>query len=157
MIRQFTCRVLIASAVLLGGIAGCSSGASLAEEGDVMSAAAPAAESKVYLPEGFPETIMFPPGSVLRSASGGMPPEYASRSYLIDGEAPLSKSEMAEFFQTMLEKKGFEIVNSEEGYATVIWFTTPGIDEASVQIVEGFEEGGPTLFSLSLIMEREPE
>jgi hypothetical protein len=64
---------------------------------------------------------------------------------------------MAEFFQTMLEKKGFEIVNSEEGYATVIWFTAPGIDEASVQIVEGFEEGGPTLFSLSLIMKREQE
>jgi hypothetical protein len=64
---------------------------------------------------------------------------------------------MAEFFQTMLEINGFEVVNSEEGYATVIWFTAPGVDEASVQFVEGFEEGGPTLFSLSLIMEREPQ
>ena len=157
MIRSLASRTVLPAIVLLGAIGGCASGTSLAQEaGDNREAAAPA-ETAVQLPEGFPEVIMFPTGTVLRSAAGGMPPEYASRTYLIEASAPGTKEEIATFFKNMLEKKGFEIVSTEEGYASVIWFTTPGLDEASVQIVDGYDAGDPSIFTLSMIMTPEPE
>lgn len=157
MIRSLAPRTIATAIVLLGAVAGCTQGVSMAQEVQGSSEAAESTEPAVDLPEGFPETIMLPEGTVLRSAAGGMPPEYASRTYLIEASAPGTKAEIASFFQNMLEKKGFEIVDTEEGYATVIWFTTLGLDEASVQVMDGYEAGDPSMFTISMIMTPEPE
>jgi hypothetical protein len=141
---------------LLAVSAGCAPGTSIAEEvpADVSATADSGAE--VYLPEGFPMTFRFPEGSVLLSASGGMPPEYASRSYLVEVKADVTKAEAAKFFRTMLEKDRYEIISEEEGNATVIRFNTYGLDDGSVMIVDGGEDG-TCIFTVSMIMEPEPE
>ncbi|MEZ5938684.1 MAG: hypothetical protein R3C52_10770 [Hyphomonadaceae bacterium] len=114
------------------------------------------AASKVYLPEGFPETLQFPAGSRLVRASGGQPPEYASRTYLVDGEVKGKVGDIAAYFEGMLKKKGFEVLEVEKGFATVIRFDAPGLDDASIQIMDPYGEG-KAVFSISLIMEPEPE
>ncbi|WP_139792199.1 hypothetical protein [Henriciella litoralis] len=150
-----TLSVIVATFV---AITGCAPAMGVAQEPPVdADQASDSGADTVYLPEGFPETINFPQGTTLRSATGGMPPDYASRSYLIEGQAGMSKADMASFFQAMLEKKGFEILSIEEGYATVIMFAAPGLDDGSVQIVDGFDSDTSAIFTLSLIMEAEPE
>ena len=108
-------------------------------------------DNTIYLPEGFPETFGLPEGTVLTSASGGMPPEYATRNYVIEGKVNLSQAATADFFREMLIDKGFEITNEETGNATVISFTTYGLDDASVMVMDMMGDGTST-FMVSMIM-----
>jgi hypothetical protein len=149
-------RSAVSTILLLAVSAGCAPGASIAQEVPAGASTTSDAGAGVYLPEGFPETFRFPTGSVLLSASGGMPPEYASRSYLVEVKAEVTKAEAAEFFRTMLEKDRFEIVSEEEGNATVIRFDTYGLDEGSVMIVDGYDDG-TSIFTVSMIMDPELE
>ncbi|MEH6410839.1 MAG: hypothetical protein V7741_09950 [Hyphomonas sp.] len=116
----------------------------------------PAEPQNVSLPEGFPETINFPAGSRIVSASGGQPPEYASRSYQVDGQVSDTVDSVVAFFTAMIEKNGYEIVEVEKGNATLIRFDTIGLDDASVMVMDMFGDG-TTSFSISLIMDPEPE
>jgi hypothetical protein len=110
----------------------------------------------VSLPEGFPETINFPAGSRIVSASGGQPPEYASRNYQVDGQVSDTVDSVVAFFTAMIEKNGYEILEIEKGNATLIRFDTIGLDDASVMVMDMYGDGNAT-FSMSLIMDPEPE
>ncbi|WP_373008976.1 hypothetical protein [Hyphomonas sp.] len=108
------------------------------------------------LPEGFPETITFPFDSRIVSASGGKPPEYASRTYQVDGQVSDTVDSVVTFFTAMIEKNGYEILEIEKGYATLIRFDMIGFDYASVMVMDMSDDGTAT-FSISLIMDPEPE
>jgi len=110
----------------------------------------------ISLPEGFPETINFPAGSRIVSASGGQPPEYASRSYQVDGQVSDTVDSVVAFFTAMIEKNGYEILEVEKGNATLIRFDTIGLDDASIMVMDMFGDG-TTSFSISMIMDPEPE
>lgn len=116
----------------------------------------PAEPQNVSLPEGFPETINFPAGSRIVSASGGQPPEYASRSYQVDGQVSDTVDSVVAFFTAMIEKNGYDILEVEKGNATLIRFDTIGLDDASVMVMDMFGDG-TTSFSISMIMDPEPE
>ncbi|KCZ94110.1 hypothetical protein [Hyphomonas johnsonii] len=111
---------------------------------------------QVSLPEGFPETINFPVGTRIVSASGGQPPEYASRNYQVDGQVNDTVESTVAFFTEMIEKNGYEILEIEKGNATLIRFDTIGLDDASIMVMDMFGDGTAT-FSMSLIMDPEPE
>lgn len=110
----------------------------------------------ISLPEGFPETINFPAGSRVVSASGGQPPEYASRSYQVDGQVSDTVDSVVAFFTAMIEKNGYDILEIEKGNATLIRFDTIGLDDASIMVMDMYGDGTAS-FSISLIMDPEPE
>ena len=143
----------------LGFLVGTPIGCAMAEAptGDTGSPDSASDEiGTIYLPEGYPETIMFPAGTRLISTSGGQPPEYETRNYNVTAETDLPVGSVIEFYEGMLAKKGFDILEVEKGNATLIRFGAPGLDDASVLIMDMYGEG-TTTFTISLIMEPEPE
>jgi hypothetical protein len=145
--------------VALGFLVSTPIGCAVAEEPTIDSSSTEAASDEtgtIYLPEGYPETIMFPAGSKLVSASGGQPPEYETRNYNVTAETDLPVENVVEFYEGMLAKKGFDILEVEKGNATLIRFGAPGLDDASVLIMDMYGEG-TTTFTISLLMEPEPE
>ena len=72
------------------------------------------------------------------------------------GETDLPVESVVEFYTGMLAKKGFDILEVEKGNATLIRFGAPGLDDASVLIMDMYGEG-TTTFTISLLMEPEPE
>ena len=143
----------------LGFLVGTPIGYAVTEEPSIDASSTEAASDEtgtIYLPEGYPETIMFPAGSKLVSASGGQPPEYEIRNYNVTAETDLPVESVVEFYEGMLAKKGFDILEVEKGNATLIRFGAPGLDDASVLIMDMYGEG-TTTFTISLLMEPEPE
>jgi len=74
----------------------------------------------------------------------------------VDGQVSDPVDSVVAFFTAMIEKNGYEIVEVEKGNATLIRFDTIGLDDASVMVMDMFGDG-TTSFSISLIMDPEPE
>jgi hypothetical protein len=145
--------------VALGFLVSVPIGCAMAENPNINVPSAEAAydeTAEIYLPEGYPETVMFPAGSKLISASGGQPPEYETRNYNVTAETDLPVESVVEFYTGMLAKKGFDILDVEEGNATLIRFGAPGLDDASVMIMDMYGDG-TTTFTISLLMVPEQE
>lgn len=143
----------------LGFLASAQVAGAIAEEPTVDTASTDAASDEIgtiYLPEGYPETIMFPTGTRLVAASGGQPPEYETRNYNVTGETDQPVESVVEFYTSMLVKKGFDILEVEKGNATLIRFGAPGLDDASVMIMDMYGDN-TTTFTISLLMQPEQE
>ena len=149
----FAHRPLLA-ALALSALASIPAGLAAADSST--TAEASAEPQPVSLPEGFPETINFPVGSRIISVSGGQPPEYASRSYHVNGQVDDTVDSVIAFFTAMIEKNGYDILEIEKGNATLIRFDTFGLDDASIMVMDMYGDG-TTSFSISLIMDPEPE
>jgi len=150
----FDCRFLLA-ALTLGALGSIPAGMAVADAPPppVGELAEP---QNVSLPEGFPETINFPVGSRIVSASGGQPPEYASRYYQVEGQVSDTVDSVVAFFTAMIETNGYEILEVEKGNATLIRFDTIGLDDASILVMDMYGEG-TAKFAITLIMDPEPE
>ena len=154
MMKSAFDRRLWLTALVIGGLSSlpaCMAVADGAPPVDVL-----AERESVSLPEGFPETITFPVGSSIVSASGGQPPEYASRNYQVNGQVSDTVDSVVAFFTTMIETNGYEILEIEKGNATLIRFDTIGLDDASIMVMDMYGDGSAT-FSVSLIMDPEPQ
>ena len=158
--KQIHCaRSWVTRMVALGFLVSAPIGCAMAEAPTEDTGSAETASDEtgsIYLPEGYPETIMFPTGTRLIAACGGQPPEYETRNYNVTGETDLPVESVVEFYTGMLAKKGFDILEVEKGNATLIRFGAPGLDDASVLIMDMYGEG-TTTFTISLLMEPEPE
>lgn len=90
---------------------------------------------------GFPDSIMLPAGAALDDKSSGSPPEFASRNYQIVAHSMSDIEEIKSFYRCILPRRGFSIIDEEQGNYWLLRFSGPEVDDGSVLIGAGAAEG----------------
>lgn len=108
-----------------------------------MDSAANAAcpESRPMEVEHYPSAFILPSGSAIEQQSHGRPSEYSSSNYSILADVPGTQNDILSFYRCALPSRNVSIISEEQGNVLLIRLAGEGIDDGSITLSEGNENG----------------